>query len=52
MPGTLDLARCLDAAGVPRGLITRNVRRSVDHFHATCCQGLAPFSPAITRECE
>ncbi len=33
-----------------RGLITRNVRRSVQYFHDFL--GLVPFKPAITRECE
>ncbi|GFR40695.1 hypothetical protein Agub_g1286 [Astrephomene gubernaculifera] len=50
MPGALELCAFLDARGLPRGLITRNVRRSVQYFHDFL--GLVPFSPAITRECE
>lgn len=36
------------------GLITRNVMRSVRHFHAhhVTAQGLAPFEPSISRECK
>jgi hypothetical protein len=30
MPGLHDLCEALDAAGVPRGLITRNVRSSIE----------------------
>ncbi|EFJ41688.1 hypothetical protein VOLCADRAFT_84005 [Volvox carteri f. nagariensis] len=50
MPGALELCGFLDQRGIPRGLITRNVRRSVQHFHDFL--GLVPFKPAITRECE
>jgi len=53
MPGAVGLCAMLDAAGVPRGLITRNVMRSVEHFHAhhIVAQGVAPFQPSISREC-
>ncbi|GIM12117.1 hypothetical protein Vretimale_15537, partial [Volvox reticuliferus] len=50
MPGALELCEFLDQRGLPRGLITRNVRRSVQYFHDF--MGLVPFKPAITRECE
>ncbi|GLI69755.1 hypothetical protein VaNZ11_014435, partial [Volvox africanus] len=50
MPGALELCGFLDQRGLPRGLITRNVRRSVQYFHDF--MGLVPFKPAITRECE
>ncbi|GLC38602.1 hypothetical protein PLESTB_000451400 [Pleodorina starrii] len=50
MPGALELCAFLDQQGLPRGLITRNVRRSVQYFHDFL--GLVPFQPAITRECE
>ncbi|KXZ56885.1 hypothetical protein GPECTOR_1g799 [Gonium pectorale] len=50
MPGAQELCAFLDRQGLPRGLITRNVRRSVQHFHDFL--GLDPFAPAITRECE
>jgi hypothetical protein len=33
------------------GLITRNVRRGVEHFHSTAFP-LAPFLPAVSRECD
>ncbi|KAG2483810.1 hypothetical protein HYH03_017333 [Edaphochlamys debaryana] len=50
MPGALELCAFLDQQGLPRALITRNVRRSVAFFHQRL--GLEPFQPAITRECE
>ncbi|KAG2442369.1 hypothetical protein HXX76_002455 [Chlamydomonas incerta] len=50
MPGAPELCAFLDRNGLPRGLITRNVRRSVHYFHDFL--GLQPFQPAITRECE
>jgi len=52
MPGALELGAWLDRAGVPRGLVTRNVYASVEHFHARCWSGLAPFAPALAREFE
>lgn len=51
MPGVIELCEALDAAGIPRGLITRNVMKSVDYLHAQHFSH-APFSPAITRECD
>lgn len=51
MPGALDLCSFLDGAGVPRGLITRNVKQSVDYFHTHHLVGLPPFAPALSREC-
>jgi phosphoglycolate phosphatase-like HAD superfamily hydrolase len=33
-PGALELARELDARRVPRALVTRNVLRNLNHFHA------------------
>lgn len=33
MPGLHELCRVLDDAGVPRGLITRNVKSSIEYFH-------------------
>ncbi|GAX82530.1 hypothetical protein CEUSTIGMA_g9957.t1 [Chlamydomonas eustigma] len=53
MPGAGELCNFLDSRHVPRGLITRNVKRGVDHFHqhhVTPLQ-LNHFTPAITREC-
>ncbi|PNW85570.1 hypothetical protein CHLRE_03g193000v5 [Chlamydomonas reinhardtii] len=50
MPGAHELCAFLDRSGLPRGLITRNVRHSVHYFHEFL--GLQPFQPAITRECE
>lgn len=47
MPGVRELAATLDGLGVPRGLITRNVKPSVEHFHAAF--GAPPFSPALAR---
>lgn len=34
MPGAMQLCAALDGMAIPRGLITRNVKRSVDYFHA------------------
>ena len=48
MPGTQEIAEALDALGVPRGLITRNVQSSVAHFHATVFSP-PPFNPALAR---
>lgn len=33
MPGLVELCTYLDSQGIPRGLITRNVLRSVHFFH-------------------
>lgn len=51
MPGVPDLCRFLDERRIPRGLITRNVKTSVDYFHAHDGFGLAAFSPSLGREC-
>eukprot|EP00199_Chlamydomonas_sp_CCMP681_P005675 CAMPEP_0119103936 /NCGR_PEP_ID=MMETSP1180-20130426/2272_1 /TAXON_ID=3052 ORGANISM="Chlamydomonas cf sp, Strain CCMP681" /NCGR_SAMPLE_ID=MMETSP1180 /ASSEMBLY_ACC=CAM_ASM_000741 /LENGTH=240 /DNA_ID=CAMNT_0007088561 /DNA_START=114 /DNA_END=836 /DNA_ORIENTATION=- len=53
MPGAKELCAMLDNACVPRGLITRNVMRSVTYLHEQHIvhAGLAPFSPAVSREC-
>ncbi|KAJ9505202.1 hypothetical protein QJQ45_011230 [Haematococcus lacustris] len=52
MPGVQELCALCDAAGIPRGLITRNVSTSVEHLHGQLAGlGLAsPFQPAISRE--
>lgn len=50
MPGVQQLCSFLDSEGIPRGLITRNVKHSVDHFHTVAFQGRA-FEPALGREC-
>ena len=49
MPGAQELCAALDAAGVPRALVTRNVSSSVDFFHRTAFN-LPPFFPALSRE--
>ncbi len=54
--GGAPLSACCapcERAGIPRGLITRNVLRSVDHFHNSHLvpSGVHPFAPAISREC-
>lgn len=51
MPGLLELCTFLDTRGLPRGLITRNVLRSVQFFHDNHLP-LPPFVPAISRECQ
>lgn len=52
MPGARELCSFLDSRFVRRGLITRNVRGSVDHFHSHMNEQLKlpPFSPALSRE--
>jgi len=54
MPGAHELCSFLDDHRVPRGLITRNVRQGVAHFHDhhLTPMDLQSFRPAITRECE
>jgi len=47
----VDLCSYLDSKGLPRGLITRNILRSVHFFHEHHLP-LPPFLPAISRECE
>ncbi|CAI5526535.1 unnamed protein product, partial [Closterium sp. Naga37s-1] len=53
MPGARELIAFLDAQNIRRGLITRNVKDSVDHFHSSFehwayneeCEGFSgPFS--------
>ena len=51
MPGAAELCKWLDARGIPRGLITRNLKESVEHFHTHHLLPHLPFSPAIGREC-
>ena len=53
MPGLHELCAALDAARVPRGLITRNVKSSIEYFHERHFLGLdlPAFEPAISREC-
>jgi beta-phosphoglucomutase-like phosphatase (HAD superfamily) len=48
MPGLLELCSYLDLQGVARGLITRNVKRSIEYFHSNHFP-LPPFIPAISR---
>jgi phosphoglycolate phosphatase-like HAD superfamily hydrolase len=48
MPGTEEVAELLDTLGVPRGVVTRNVLESVDHFHAHVFHR-SPFAPALAR---
>lgn len=50
MGGVVELCAELDRRGVPRALVTRNVKASVDHLHAHHFP-LPPFAPAISREC-
>eukprot|EP01026_Neomeris_dumetosa_P073465 TRINITY_DN755_c0_g1_i3.p2 TRINITY_DN755_c0_g1~~TRINITY_DN755_c0_g1_i3.p2 ORF type:complete len:140 (+),score=8.86 TRINITY_DN755_c0_g1_i3:333-752(+) len=49
MPGAVELCQFLDDNKVPRGLITRNVKHSVDYFHKNHFP-LQPFNPALSRE--
>ena len=51
-PGVAEVCRWLDSEGVPRGLLTRNVMKSVEHLHRQHVTplGLDPFSPALGRE--
>ncbi|KAL6768498.1 hypothetical protein ACKKBF_B10965 [Auxenochlorella protothecoides x Auxenochlorella symbiontica] len=49
MPGVEELAKHLDERAVPRALVTRNLKRAVDLFHATHFD-LPPFEPVLTRE--
>ena len=65
MPHASRLGAFLDERNVPRGLVTRNVAASVDHFHANhwgkpetsatnapneTRGALKPFSPALARD--
>lgn len=49
MPGLLELCETLDTREVRRALLTRNVKRSIDHFHEHHFR-LQPFHPALGRE--
>lgn len=49
MPGAADMAQFLDINNVPRGLITRNVKESVAHFHESVFPIKEPFQPALAR---
>ena len=48
MPGTAELARHLDEAGVPRAIVTRNNAAGLRHFHDRVFPE-PPFSPALAR---
>lgn len=48
MDGVSEIARLLDDLRVPRGLITRNVLPSVEHFHSKVLEA-PPFRPALAR---
>lgn len=46
---TEEVCRQLDELKIPRALVTRNMRASVEHFHNSAFS-LAPFHPALCRE--
>eukprot|EP00252_Welwitschia_mirabilis_P014214 TRINITY_DN31289_c0_g1_i1.p1 TRINITY_DN31289_c0_g1~~TRINITY_DN31289_c0_g1_i1.p1 ORF type:complete len:254 (-),score=38.64 TRINITY_DN31289_c0_g1_i1:118-879(-) len=48
MPGALELCEMLDSRQIRRGLITRNIKESVDLFHSRF--GMKEFTPALSRE--
>lgn len=48
MPGALELCNFLDSRQIRRGLITRNVSSSVEHFHSKF--QIKAFEPALSRE--
>lgn len=48
MPGAVELCSFLDSRTLRRGLITRNVKASVDLFHLRF--GMKEFLPALSRE--
>lgn len=48
MPGALELCEFLDSRQIRRGLITRNIKESVDLFHLRF--GMKEFSPSLSRE--
>jgi len=56
MPGAVKLAKLLDDLNVPRGLVTRNVKTSVDHFHNVAWKDgetdtlMKAFHPVCSRE--
>ena len=49
-PGAREFAEWLARQGIPTALVTRNMRATIDHLHATLWLGLPPFSPAISRD--
>ena len=51
-PGVAEVCRWLDSEGIPRGLLTRNVMKSVEHLHREHVTplGLQSFAPALGRE--
>lgn len=48
MPGAKEVSQFLDSRRIHRGIITRNVKESVDFFHTRF--GMPKFSPALSRE--
>eukprot|EP00245_Coleochaete_scutata_P006130 TRINITY_DN20292_c0_g1_i1.p1 TRINITY_DN20292_c0_g1~~TRINITY_DN20292_c0_g1_i1.p1 ORF type:complete len:239 (-),score=29.49 TRINITY_DN20292_c0_g1_i1:131-847(-) len=48
MKGAKEICHFLDTRRIRRGLITRNVKKSVDHLHSIL--GVNEFSPALSRE--
>ena len=52
MPGAVQLARWLEAHGVPTAMVTRNTAATVAHLHEAFWEpaGLPAFSPAISRD--
>lgn len=50
MPGAHQLCETLDRMRIPRGLLTRNVKSSIEFFHKNHFLAM-PFEPAISREC-
>uniref|UniRef100_A0A061R6C6 Uncharacterized protein n=1 Tax=Tetraselmis sp. GSL018 TaxID=582737 RepID=A0A061R6C6_9CHLO len=47
--GVVEICQELDNFGIPRALLTRNMKESVDHFHVHQFR-LPPFYPALCRE--
>jgi beta-phosphoglucomutase-like phosphatase (HAD superfamily) len=52
MPGAVQLARWLEAHGVPTAMVTRNTAATVAHLHTAFWEpaGLPAFSPAVSRD--
>ena len=52
MDGLADLCKYIDACGLKRAILTRNVRRSVDALHDKLQkdEDIAGFSPALARD--
>ena len=55
--GAVELAKLLDLLCIPRALVTRNVKSSVDHFHGVAWKDgangnkmMKPFHPVCSRE--